>query len=496
LLGGATIKAIAEDSGGNLSTVSTQSYTAPSASNPCTGWNPQDLYAPSDYTADQATITSDGATLGADCNGGGYVDYLNTGYGSFGNLIAVAYGRGFQADIRDSLHTGFYNPTQAGIQDGLGTPVTLTLASSPEGPGGRINIAPYTMGLFLNGGFCFFPLSYYSPNIQNPVPSCNSTSVTDGIFSQELSANISANQQLSSEFGFQGYYEDASKLGDNAASIFKYYFTMPYLGNPGAPGNPGATLWETPQTSANYSPIYKFGPAATYDNNGTTTPVLNTKYEGFGYDVSAYSDVANPSSLTSVQLTNTDLGVAQFDAGVRLRLSGGYTNYLTLNSSCNGWNAPQSVNLTQGGVIVTAKIYPIPTSSSCDSVVALQKPSDVNAPIIAIYFPQTDPVNAQQVTETDVTTGENVSIDRRVFSYLRASAYISSISTRTINGIQSENQFTEIAPVVRVSGLLAPNHAGPNIDESVRSDIFVLIGSPTQVLSALQNMNQNEGWNW
>ncbi|MGC8549465.1 MAG: FN3 associated domain-containing protein [Acidobacteriaceae bacterium] len=496
LLGGATIHAIAEDSSGNLSTVATQTYTAPASSNPCTGWNPQDLYAPSDYTADQATITSNGATLGADCNGGGYVDYLNTGYGSFGNLIAVAYGRGFQADIRDSLHSGFYNPTQAGIQDGLGTPVTLTLTQSPEGPGGRINIAPYTLPLFLNGGFCFFPLSYYDPNVQNPIPSCNTTSVTDGIFSQELSANISADQQLSSEFRFQGYYEDASKLGNNTASIFKYDFTMTYLGNPGAPGNPGATTWETPQTSSDYSPIYKFGPAATYDNNGTTTPVLNTDYEGAAYDVQAYSDVSNPSSLTSVQLTPTDLAIAQFDAGVRLRLSGGYTNYLTLNSSCNGWNSAQPLNLTQGGVVITAKMYPIPTSSPCDTVVALQNPSDLNAPIIAIYYPQTDPVNAQQVTETNVTNGENVSVDRRVFSYLRASAYISSISTRTINGIQSENQFTEIAPVIRVSGLLAPNHAGPNIDESVSSDMYVLVGSPAQVLTALQNMNQSEGWNW
>lgn len=304
LLGGATVKAIAEDSSGNLSAVATQTYTAQASSNSCAGWNPQNIYTASDYTADQATITSSGATLGVDCNGGGYVDYLNTGYGSFGNLIAVAYGRGFQADIRDSLHTGFYNPTQAGIQDGLGTPVTLSLTNSPEGPGGRINIAPYTLPLFLNGGFCFFPLSYYSPNVQDPIPSCNSGSVTDGIFSQELSANLSANQQLSSEFGFKGYYEDASNLGNNTASIFEYNFTMTYLKNPGAPGNPGATTWQSPQTSSNYSPIYKFGPSATYDNNGMSSSVLNTTYEGAQYDIPAYSNVASPNSLTSIQLTN------------------------------------------------------------------------------------------------------------------------------------------------------------------------------------------------
>ena len=497
LLGGAVINAIAEDSSGSTSTVVTQTYTASASSNSCAGWNPQNIYTTSDFTADQVTITSNGATLGADCNGGGYVNYLNTGYGSFGNLIAVGYGRGYQVDIRDSLHSNFYNPTQAGIQDGLGTVVTLTLTNSQEGPGGRINVAPYTMPLFLNGGFCFFPLSYYSPNLQDPVSSCNISSVTDGIFSQELSANISANQQLSSEFGVQGYYEDASNLGNNTASIFKYQFTMTYLRNPGVPDNPGATTWQSPQTSSNYSPIYKFGPAATYDSNGTSSSVLNTTYEGAQYNISAYSNIASPSSLTSIQLTNTDLGIAQYDAGIRLRLSGGYTQYLTLNSGCDGWNPPQSVDLTQGGLIVTGKIYPIPASSPCDSVVAIESPSDQHAPIIAMYFPQTDPVNAQQVIETDVTSGKSMNLDRRVFSYLGATASINATNPyRTVNCIRFENQFTEIVPVGRISGLLAPNHAGPNINEGVRSEMFVLIGSPAQVLTSLQIMNKNEGWNW
>jgi len=496
LLGGATVKATAEDSSGNLSAVATQTYTAQASSNSCAGWNPQNIYTVSDFTADQATITSNGATLGVDCNGGGYVNYLNTGYDSTGNLIATLYGRGFQTSIRDSLHSGFYNPTQAGIGDGLGTPVTLTLTSSPEGPGGRINIAPYTLPLFLNGGFCFFPLSYYSPGAQNPVSSCNSDTVTDGIFSQELSADISATQQLSSEFHFKGYYQDASNLGGNTASIFEYNFTMTYLGNPGSPGNPGAITWESPQTSSDYSPIYKFGPTATYDNNNTTTNVLNTAYLNPTYSIQAYSNVGNSSSLTSIQPTDTDLVLAQIATGMRLRLSAGYTSYLTLSSSCDGWNPPQPVNLTQGGDTYAGEIYPVP-SSPCGSVVALENPGNPSAPIIAMYFPQTDPVNAQQVTETDMMNGQSVTIDRRITTLMVVTANIQpSVPYRTVNGIQVENQFTEIVPVVRISGLLAPNHAGPHIDESFRADIFVVIGSPTQVLSALQKMNQNEGWNW
>ncbi len=249
LLGAATIEAVAEDASGNVSAVVTQTYTAPAVSNPCVGWNPQTLYASSDFTADQATITSAGATLGVDCNGGGYVDYLNTGYGSFGNLIAVSSGRGYQVSIRDSMHNGFYNPTQAGIDDGDGTPVTLAFTTSPQGAGGRINIVPFTMPLFLNGGFCFFPRSYYSPGDANGVPGCSSGAVTDAIFTQERDANIPAAQQIASNFSFSGYYEDAADLGDNVASIFAYHFTLAYVGNPGAPGNPGATSWVAPRSS-------------------------------------------------------------------------------------------------------------------------------------------------------------------------------------------------------------------------------------------------------
>ena len=496
LLGATTVKAVAISSSGSASSVVSQAYTAPSSSNECTGWNPQNIFQTSDFTADQATITSNGATLGVDCNGGGYVNYLNTGYGSFGNTIAVAYGRGFQADIRDSLHNGLYNPTEAGINDGDGTPVTLSLTSSSEGAGGRINIVPYNMGLFLNPGFCFFPLSYYYPTDTNALSTCTSDLNTDGIWTQELAANISPTQQLLSEFQMQGYYQDAGDLGNNAASIFEYNWTMTYAENPGAPGNSGALIWESPQTSSDYSPIYKFGPAATYIANGSSTSVLNSAYEGSTYDVKAYSDVTNSGSLTSVNPTNTDLVIAQVDTGLRVRLNANYTDYIALNASCTGWTAPQSVNL-QSSSTSYSMIYPVPSTSPCESVLALEDPSDSNAPIVAMYFPQTDPVNVQQITETNVNSGASISLDRRYHSYIGWNTNINANNPNIVtNGITYVNQFTQLIPLLRITGLLAPNHAGLNISESLHMEDYVLIGSPTQVLTALQNMNKNQGWNW
>ncbi len=496
LLGGTTVKALAEDSSGNLSAVFAHTYTAPASSNACTGWNSQSVYAASDFEAHQADISSKGASLGVDCNGGGYVSYLNTGYGSFGNLIAFPYGRGFQPSIRDNLHSGFYNPTQAGITDGDGTPITLSLTDSPDGSGGRINVISHRMGLYLNAGFCFFPLSYYSPNDPNVQPYCDNSIVTDGIWDQEKSAGLTAAQQINSEFALKGFYQDASNLGNNSASIFEYNFSMTYLGNPGAPGNPGATTWLTPQTSSNYSPIYKFGPLATYSKNGVETPVLDTAYEGPSYEIPAYTNVSDPGSLTSVTPQDTDLVTAQVATGMRLQLTGGYTSYLILNATCTGWNAPQSLNLSKSATSYQANIFPA-GSWPCGSVIAFEDPNAPSAPMIAMYYPQTDPVNKDQVTETNVSNGESISLDGRVQAFMIASTWIQpTVPTRSVNGIEFDNQFTEILPLLRVKGLLAPNHAGANIDESVNTDIYVLVGSPAQVLAALQNMNANQGWSW
>lgn len=309
------------------------------------------------------------------------------------------------------------------------------------------------------------------------MPGCSSGAVTDAIFTQERDANIPAAQQIASNFSFSGYYEDAADLGDNVASIFAYHFTLAYVGNPGAPGNPGATSWVAPQVESDYNSIYKFGSAATFVSGGTSTAVLDTAYEAGQYDIPAYADVADPGALTAVQPTPTDLVIAQIAAGLRLQLTGGYTGYMTLNASCDAWNLPQSLNLATSAVTDVGTIYPVP-SSPCGSVVALSNPDAENAPIIATYFPQTDPVNARQVVETNVLTGTSVSLDRRVSTMMLAQSHIVPyVPYQENNGIQFVNQFTEIVPVMRISGLRAPNHAGADIDESVQGDIFVLIGS-------------------
>ncbi|MGC8551148.1 MAG: hypothetical protein ACP5M4_15835 [Acidobacteriaceae bacterium] len=173
----------------------------------------------SDPTLHQVNIASHGATLGVSDTGGGYANYLAIGHGK--NLIAAAYGRGWQPSIRDGLHSGLYNPTQAGVNDPAGTPVQLSVGPSTAGPGQRVDIHTYAMGLFLNPGFNFaLPPWMHFPR---------GTKDTDGLHD----GKIPLQDQLRSEFNFSGFFQDASGLADNKIPVFQFEYSMTYARSPG-----------------------------------------------------------------------------------------------------------------------------------------------------------------------------------------------------------------------------------------------------------------------
>lgn len=59
-------------------------------------------------------ISSKGVTIGFSDKGGGYLNSCDRGDGI--NIVSLFYGRGWQHSFRDSLHSGRYNPTQAGLR--------------------------------------------------------------------------------------------------------------------------------------------------------------------------------------------------------------------------------------------------------------------------------------------------------------------------------------------------------------------------------------------
>ncbi len=61
------------------------------------------------------------------------------------------------------------------------------------------------------------------------------------------------------------------------------------------------------------------------------------------------------------------LGIAQFDAGLRIHPAAGSTDYLTLNSTCTGWAAPPAVNEETGGLEYHAYLTPGAAATPCAS---------------------------------------------------------------------------------------------------------------------------------
>ena len=83
----------------------------------------QNVIAPSDPSITTDTLKSGNLILGINSNGGGVVNYLTIpGVGNIFGPQSVKYGRSGQSAMRDGLHSGRYNPTQAGFNETLGTP--------------------------------------------------------------------------------------------------------------------------------------------------------------------------------------------------------------------------------------------------------------------------------------------------------------------------------------------------------------------------------------
>jgi len=92
----------------------------------------QNIIVPSDPSVTTDTLRSGELVLGINSNGGGVINYLYLpGTGNIFGPQSVKYGRSGQSAMRDALHGGRYNPTQAGFNETLGTPCTVKKGIDP-----------------------------------------------------------------------------------------------------------------------------------------------------------------------------------------------------------------------------------------------------------------------------------------------------------------------------------------------------------------------------
>ena len=410
----------------------------------------------SDPTLHQVNITSHGATLGFSETGGGYANYLAIGDGK--NLIAAAYGRGWQPSIRDLLHSGLYNPTQAGVSDQAGTPVHLSVRPSPAGPGQRMDIHPYAMALFLNPGFNFA----LPPWRQFP----SGTKDTDGLHDDK----VPLQDQLRSEFTFSGFFQDASGLADNTIPVFQFEYTMTYARDPGRE--------QTWKRGMPYSAIYQFGPNATKTDG---SPVLQLQAR----------DYIGGEHFPARLATNTDLSRGLMDPGLRIVYSAGYHTVM--------WTDEQGQWQT-GSLDDQKKIrftfYSKGSQRRFGSFALLVKGNDPgHSPAIGLYIPQSSVINEYPIAGIDIKTGKQVYAEDRRTSWLMSTERIGpadpnekSIRTYLVDNVSIENHFTILRPVLRYTGLLSPSHALPGVEERIRCEEFLLIGTPDEIRAAAEQI--------
>lgn len=176
-----------------------------------------------------------GPCFGFSATGGGYGNlYQHSSGGS--NWAAAGFGRGWQSSLRDEVHGGLYNPTQAGFSDDCGKPTTLTRATSVlDGVNRRIAISKFNVPLFRAGNEFDFTENegYCDDKYEEPAGGYAPSGAQDqdGVSGEEAYGQW---REVKSEFDYFGFYEDVSEIVTNGAGVMRHVFHYEYRRAPQA----------------------------------------------------------------------------------------------------------------------------------------------------------------------------------------------------------------------------------------------------------------------
>lgn len=372
-------------------------------------------------------------TVGFSDKGGGYLNYLDTGDGK--NIVSAKYGRGWQGSLRDQLHSGRYNPTQAGFTDYAGVPVKLVLTDK------KLTIPSFNLPLYGDPVFDFTQHEDLVPDFRGYKDKGKTD--TDGLDESEWSQD----DELRSEFDFEGFYENATALGGGKIPILRFYSRYTYARSPRA--------------------ILQFGKKAKKKDG---KPVINEK--------ARIADVSRTMPGRQAP-TDVDLSKIIFTAyGIRLLTSSGYTTPMWHEGG--KWRSLTLKDIRGRGKEKTFELAASKTRKFRGNKILnsqfllLAKGSDPNkSRAIALYCPASGQTNSKQILGLDRKTGRVIyREDRRERSVIMFSHVIP-----TQVGIRSR---------FFISGMLAPDHGNPKAVEALQHDTYVLFGTPAEILRATQ----------
>lgn len=193
------------------------------------------VIAPSISTITTHRLNSGNVVLGISSDGGGYINMLNIpGKGDIMGFATDRYGRGGQSAMRDRLHGGRYNPTQAGFHETLGTPSIIEVSQD------SLVIVPRMCSLWHGDGK--YDYVRWENIGADPYQDDGGNSDIDNVDEEELEGKQLT--EVGSEFDYYGVYENY--MGQNGVTIpcFRHYYEYRFIRSPGhclsqfAPGSP------------------------------------------------------------------------------------------------------------------------------------------------------------------------------------------------------------------------------------------------------------------
>ncbi len=386
-----------------------------------------------DPTAVTHTFKIRDITFGFNDQGGGYLNFVDLGDGK--NIVPAFFGRGWQGSVRDQFHSGRYNPTQAGFRDYAGAPVTLTATEH------SLTIPRFQLPLYGDPVFDFTEHEDLAADFKGYKDNGNSD--TDGL----EETGLSQDEELRSEFDFEGLYEDATDLAGGTIPVLRFYSRYTYAREPKS--------------------ILQFGKKALLADG---KPVLVE---------SARSQDISSALMGSQTAKDDDLSQIIFTAyGIRLTPESGYTTPLWIEQG--KWTGA-SLETVKGWDKERRFFLPIPSAEENAAEETLEYPFLVlakgndpdTAPAIGLYTPSKSEINTHQLLGLDKTSGKIVyREDRRTKSFLVLSHVVP----------------TQAALLSRffLTGMLAPGHGRPNVLEALQNETFVLFGTPNQIRNCVE----------
>lgn len=394
----------------------------------------QNVIAVSDPSITTDTLTSGNLTIGINRNGGGVINFLEIpGVGNIFGPQSVLYGRSGQSAMRDGMHSGRYNPTQAGFNETLGTPCTLEKSENAILVPGR--------PLALWYGDCEWDFTEWE-NI-GPDPTCyddGGNSDVDELDESNLEGK--QNTEVKSEFDYFGLYHNYKNTGDIDISCVRHYFEYRYVREPGHCINqfrPGLDIFNAEAINPDISRAY---PAGTH----TAEP----------FDMSNF--------ILSWHLRND---VVNWDP-----------EYQFILNADGSWLIQDrevyvKETLDSNGEVVVPRLLIISDSNNPDTQNAL-----------GFYMPNSE-FNAFETIGVDENTGLIDYKDKRIKS-IRIWDQPRRIPTMAVYGFKTETR-----------GILNRTRLPQNIYEAYRFDMFILMGSPNEILGTIHKIENNQtAWNF